>query len=83
MELAASVQLAGMEDATYVRVGRSLYLSLNWTNCVKKGIVWLVVPMAMALARVPMTAITRNMRSEEQSMFLAYINGGMLETNMD
>lgn len=79
MELAASVQLAGMEDATYVRVGRSLYLSLNWTNCVKKGIVWLVVPMAMALARVPMTAITRNMRSSMHNPLLTPLLRGPLE----
>ncbi|KAL5200222.1 hypothetical protein ABZP36_021425 [Zizania latifolia] len=54
----------------YVRVGRSLYCALNWMNWVKKGSVWLVVPMAMALARVPMIATKRSMTSSMDTPLL-------------
>lgn len=37
---------------TYVKVGRTSYSALNRMNCVKKGRVLLIVPMAIALPKV-------------------------------
>lgn len=63
----------------YVRAGRSLYRALNWMNGVNRGSVSLVVPMAMALARVLMTAMTRSMRSSMDTPLLTPLFRGALE----
>ena len=60
---AATSEQQAATAATYVKDGRSLYLASNWMNCVKKGSVSLVVPMAMALPMVATTAAKRRMRS--------------------
>lgn len=49
--------------STYVNVGRSLYWARKRMNLVKKGSVWLVVPMAIALAMVPTIAMSLRIKS--------------------
>jgi hypothetical protein len=57
---AAAAAASDNARGTHVKDGRSLYLASNWMNCVKKGSVWLVVPMETAL---PMVAtMARNLR---------------------
>lgn len=48
-------------------VGRSLYTALNRTNSVENGRVSLVVPMAMALAKVPIPATILRMKSSTET----------------
>jgi hypothetical protein len=55
---------------TYVKVGRSLYWAENWTNCVKNGSVWLVVPITIALPNVPIVAKIRRIKSIIESPLL-------------
>lgn len=62
-------------------MGRSLYCALNRMNCVKKGSVSLVVPMAMALARVPMMAMKRSMISSTDSPLLTPLFRGALDVS--
>jgi len=69
-------QLIKLLRLAYVRVGRSLYCALNRMNCVKKGSVSLVVPIAMALARVPMMAMKRSMRSSTDTPLLTPLPRG-------
>lgn len=54
----------------YVKVGRSLYSALNRMNCVKKGRVSLVVPMAIALPIVPTIATRRRTESSIETPLL-------------
>lgn len=56
---------------TYVSVGRSSYSALNRMNCVRKGSVSSAVPMAIALANVPMMATSLRIKSSIDTPLLA------------
>jgi hypothetical protein len=50
-------------------------------NCVKKGRISLVVPMAMALARVPIMAMKRSMRSSTDIALLIPLLRGAFDVS--
>lgn len=79
-KLRTQKRLNVMVKKTYVNVGRSLYSALNRMNLVKKGSVSLVVPMEIALARVPKTAISLKTKSSiDTPLFNPLLEDELLE----
>lgn len=65
-------------NISYVNVGRSSYSALNRMNRVEKGSVSLVVPMAIALARVLTMAISLRTKSKIDIPLLTPVAGDEL-----